>query len=107
MEEQIYDYLINNCIGYDNRIKAYKLMKMFDLKDHKTFRSKIQKIRQNEHFERIVGSEAGNKGGYWIIANEEEYKETIFHLKARSNEMKKTCDIIESKWNKFKSEVNL
>lgn len=107
MEEQIYDYLINNCVGYDNRIKAYKLMQMFNIRDHKTFRSKIQKIRQDEYFEKIIGSEAGKQGGYWIIANEDEYKETIFHLKARSSEMKKTCDVIEEKWNRLKSEVNL
>ena len=107
MEKQIYDYLINNCIGYGNRIKAYKLMKMFNIRDHKTFRFKIQKIRQDESFKKIIGSEAGKQGGYWIIANEDEYKETIFHLKARSSEMKKTCDVIEEKWNRLKSEVNL
>lgn len=107
MEEQIYDYLINNCVGYNNRIKAYKLMRMFNINNHKTFRSKIQKIRQNKQFKKIVGSEAGKRGGYWIIANENEYKETMFHLRARSDEMKKTCDIIDDKWNESQNEVNL
>lgn len=107
MEEQIYDYLMNNCAGYNNRIKAYKLMQMFNIKDHKTFRSKIQKIRQNKQFKKIVGSEAGKHGGYWIIANENEFQETMFHLRARSDEMKKTCDIIDDKWNELQNEVNL
>ena len=99
MEEQIYDYLINNCVGYNNRIKAYKLMRMFNIKDHKTFRAKIQNIRKNKSFKKLVGSEAGKNGGYWIIANKEEYDKTIFHHRERASEMTHTCEILMEKWN--------
>ena len=41
--EQIYEYLLNNCVGYDNRAKSYELMKMFDIK------RKATKDRQFEY----------------------------------------------------------
>lgn len=106
MEEMIYAYLVNNCIGYDNRVKARVLMNKFNIKDHKTFRSYIQGIRQNVECERLVGSEAGKNGGYWIINSKEELEETVYHLYARAVEMKKTCKIMKKKgrklWKKIK-----
>ena len=33
MKELIYDYLLNNCVGYDNRIKGWQLMNLFNIKD--------------------------------------------------------------------------
>lgn len=101
MEKLIYDYLVLNCIGYDNRIKARTLMKKFNIKDNKTFRSYIQNIRQDEDCERIVGSEAGNNGGYWIINSKEEFDNTVYHLYARAVEMQKTCKILRKKGKEY------
>ncbi len=97
MEDLIYGYLIKNCVGYDNRIKGNRLMKIFKIKDEKVFRSQIEKIRDNEKFKRLIGSEAGCQGGYWIIKNLDEYRLTAHHLCARAEKMKKTYKSLEEK----------
>lgn len=101
MEDLIYGYLIKNCVGYDNRIKAKEIMKKFNIKDHKTFRSYIQTIRDEVTYPRLIGSEAGKSGGYWIIKNLEEYYATAHHLCARARAMEDTFDTMASK---FKNE---
>lgn len=94
----IYDYLLNNCVGYENRIKGYQLMKLFKINDHKTFRSYIQEIRQSPDFPKLIGSEAGSNGGYFVISNYDEYKTTIDHHYLRAMEMLKTKHIMEQKY---------
>ena len=100
MESLIYNYLIANCVGYEHRVKAKTIMKRFDIKDHKTFRSYIQSIREDYQYPRLIGSEAGKSGGYWIIANKQEFEETVHHLYARALEMQKNCKIMKRKWKR-------
>lgn len=106
MEEMIYAYLVNNCVGYDNRVKARVLMNKFGINDNKTFRSYIQSIREDYQYPRVIGSQAGSDGGYWIIANKKEFDETVHHLYARAIEMQKNCKIMKKKgrklWKKIK-----
>ena len=98
MEEMIYAYLVNNCVGYDNRVKARVLMNKFGINDNKTFRSYIQSIREDYQYPRLIGSEAGKYGGYWIINSKQEFDETVHHLYARAIEMQKNCKIMKKKW---------
>lgn len=100
MEEMIYAYLINNCVGYDNRVKARVLMSKFGINDNKTFRSYIQSIREDYQYPRVIGSQAGSDGGYWIIANKKEFDETVHHLYARAIEMQKCCKTMKKKWKR-------
>lgn len=100
MEEMIYAYLVNNCVGYDNRVKARVLMNKFGINDNKTFRSYIQSIREDYQYPRVIGSQAGSDGGYWIIANKKEFDETVHHLYARAIEMQKNCKIMKKKWKR-------
>lgn len=100
MEEMIYAYLVNNCVGYDNRVKARVLMSKFNIKDNKEFRGYIQSIREDYQYPRLIGSEAGKCGGYWIIANKKEFDETVHHLYARAIEMQKNCKIMKKKWKR-------
>lgn len=90
MKELIYDYLLNNCVGYDNRVKGWQLMNLFNIKDHKTLRGYIQELRNDETIDELIGSVAGKDGGFFIIRNYEEYKDTISHLYLRAMEMLKT-----------------
>lgn len=101
LEKLIYDYLVLNCIGYDNRIKARTLMKKFNIKDNKTFRSYIQEIRKNPEFIKLIGSEAGQNGGYWIINSKEEFETTVHHHYARAVEMMNTCKILRKKGKEY------
>lgn len=100
MEEMIYAYLVNNCVGYDNRVKARVLMNKFGINDNKTFRSYIQSIREDYQYPRVIGSQAGSDGGYWIIANKQEFDETVHHLYARAIEMQKCCKTMKKKWKR-------
>lgn len=101
MEEQIYEYLNKNCVGYDNRVKGNQIMKLFGIHGHKTFRSYIQAIREKDFYKKLVGSEAGKQGGYWIVNSVAEYNTTTQHLYARSSEMRKMCEIMKKKWGKL------
>ena len=94
--ELLIDYLKHNCVGYENRQKAYKLMKVINIKDHKTFRNIIETIRQSDE-NVFICSEAGSNGGYWIPINKQEIKITIEHLEKRASEMLKTARILRKK----------
>ena len=95
---QIYDYLKKNAVGYENRVKSKTLMKEFEIHDNKTLRSYIEEIRNSDILQKIVCSEAGNKGGYWIATNDEEVYQTLEHLYKRSMQMLKTYSIIKRKY---------
>lgn len=95
--EKIYKYLSDHAVGYDNRVKSNELMKEFRISDNEMFRSYIQKIRQSDKFDKIICSQAGAVGGYWIAKNSEEVEQTLEHLYNRSMEMLKTYSIIKKK----------
>ena len=97
IDYKIYEYLKNNACGYSKRVKSSKLMQEFNINDNKVLRHHIQSIRQDETLQKIVCSEAGNKGGYWIANNEQEIQETLDHLYKRAMEMLKTYSIIKKK----------
>ena len=94
---QMYNYLKENAVGYENRIKSNKLMEVFEIPTNDTLRAYIQEIRQSCILQKIVCSQAGNNGGYWIATNEEEVEETLKHLYNRSMEMLKTYSKIKAK----------
>jgi hypothetical protein len=94
---RLYDYLKENAVGYENRIKSYKLMKVFGIKRNDAFRRLIQEIRQDETLQKIVCSEAGKNGGYWIATTEDEVNATMDHLYKRAMEMLKTYESIKRK----------
>lgn len=98
MIDLIYDYLNENCVGYNNRVKSDILMKKFGIKDNKTFRSYIQELRQNPKYENLVGSEAGSNGGYFIVSNKEEFRTTVDHHYLRAMEMLKTYSVMKRKY---------
>lgn len=84
---KIYDYLKNNCVGYDNRIKSYRIMEAFNINDNKEFRSYIQEIRDSDTLQKIICSEAGLGGGYYVATNDDEVYQTLQHLYKRSIKM--------------------
>lgn len=94
---EIYGYLKENAVGYENRIKSNKLMEEFGIATNDTLRSYIQEIRQSCILQKIVCSQAGNNGGYWIATSEEEVEETLRHLYNRAMEMLKTYSKIKNK----------
>ena len=93
----IYKYLKANNVGYNKRIKSSELMKEFNITDNKEFRGYIQEIRESSTLQKIVCSEAGCKGGYWIAKNEEEVYKTLDHLYKRAMEMLKCYSVIKNK----------
>ena len=94
---KIYDYLKTNARGYENRVKAGILMSEFGITDNKTLRSYIQEIRESEILQKIVCSEAGSNGGYWIATSQKEVMKTLDHLYKRSMEMLKNYSILRNK----------
>ena len=97
LNDKIYDYLQKNAVGYEKRVKSSVLMKEFNIKDNKTLRSYIENIRDNMDYEKIICSEAGSKGGYWIATNEQEVYDTLEHFYKRSMKMLYTYSRIRKK----------
>lgn len=94
---KIYNYLKDNAVGYENRVKSDVLMKEFNINDNKTLRSYIQEIRESEILTKIICSEAGKDGGYWIATDYKEIKKTLNHLYKRSMEMLKNYSMLKRK----------
>lgn len=94
---EIYSFLCKNAIGYENRVKSGLLMEMFNIPNNKTLRSYIQEIRQSDTLQKIICSEAGYSGGYWIATNDQEVCETMEHLYNRAMNMLKTYANIRKK----------
>ena len=99
LDYQIHDYLKKNAVGYSKRVKSGVLMKIFNITDNKKLRKHIQNIRQDETLQKIICSEAGRNGGYWIAKNDKEVQDTLDHLYKRAMEMLKTYSIIKKKAN--------
>lgn len=97
IEYKIYEYLKKNAVGYEKRVKSSVLMKEFNINDNKMLRKRIENIRQSEKLQKIICSEAGRNGGYWIPTNNEEVSKTLEHLYKRSIEMLKTYSILKNK----------
>lgn len=96
MENLLINYLKENCIGYENRVKANVLMQVVGISDHKTFRNLVEQIRQSKN-KIFICSEAGQQGGYWLPTTKEEIETTINHLESRACEMFKTAKILREK----------
>lgn len=94
---KIYNYLKDNAVGYENRVKSDELMKEFEINDNKTLRSYIQEIRESDILTKIICSEAGSNGGYWIATDYKEVRKTLDHLYKRSMEMLKNYSILKRK----------
>lgn len=95
---QIYDYLKKNAIGHEKRVKSSVLMQEFNIKDNKTLRDYIESIRNSDTLQKIVCSEAGKNGGYYLATNDEEVYQTLEHLYKRSMQMLKTYSKIKKKY---------
>lgn len=94
---KIYNYLKTNARGYENRVKADVLMDEFNITDNKTLRSYIQEIRESDVLQKIICSEAGCNGGYWVATSQKEVTKTLEHLYKRSMEMLKNYAILRNK----------
>ena len=81
-------------------------MEKFNIRDNKTFRAYIENIRDSEILQKIVCSEAGSNGGYWIATNNDEVVETLQHLYKRSMKMLKTYSILKRK-SKLNNQMRL
>lgn len=97
MKDRIYVYLVNNAKGKENRIKANKLMKEFEIKDNKTFRKYIQEINRDKRCLSLIGAVSGKQGGYFIPISEEEKEEVINNRRYRANQMLRECHIMQWK----------
>lgn len=98
MEDEIYEYLLKNCIGKNHLVKNFILRRMFNINSDKSLRQVIQNIRENKKYKRVVGSVSGKSGGYYICCNKQEIEETINNIKHRANQMLRMTHII--KWKK-------
>ena len=94
---KIYNYLKDNAVGYENRVKSDILMKEFNINDNKSLRSYIQEIRESDILTKVICSEAGNDGGYWIATDYKEVKKTLDHLYKRAMEMLKSYSVLKRK----------
>lgn len=98
-EEQVYNYLLQNCKGKDNLIKNRELMKLFNINSDKSMRKIIQNIREDKRFTEVIGSVSGKSGGNYICITEQEIEETINNIKHRANQMLRMCYVLEWKKN--------
>lgn len=93
----LYNYLKDNCVGYAKRQTSYQIMEVFGIETNEEFRSLIREIRDSDVLQKIVCSQAGPDGGYYLPTNEDEVYQTLQHLYKRSMKMLHTYSIIKRK----------
>jgi imidazole glycerol phosphate synthase subunit HisF len=98
-KEIVYNYLLENCKGKENTQKGWqiRIATGFNRGD-KMFRSTIQEINADGHYEYLVGavSGSGENAGYFIATTEEEENEIINNIKHRANQMLRNTHVM--KW---------
>ena len=95
-ERLVYDYLCKYHVGKGSLIKNKDLRKLFGIHSDKTMRRVIQNIRENEEYDRLVGSVSGKTGGFFICETLHEVLETIANTQRRANQMYKLVHVM--KW---------
>ena len=50
---QVYEYLKNNCVGYDNRQRSWQIQNELGIGDNKTFRNHINTIRNSDTLQKV------------------------------------------------------
>lgn len=101
-EKEIYEYLLENHKGKENKAKAKDLMKLFNISDHRNFRKIIQDINRDKQFKKLIGAVSSRNGGYYICETQEETLDAINNRKHRANQMLRECHIMNWKYKKFK-----
>lgn len=97
-EQEVYNYLLDNCRGKKNLVKNKILMEMFDIHSDKAMRKVIQNIREDKQFTEVIGSVSGKSGGNYICTNDDEIQETIDNIKHRANQMLRMTHVL--KWKR-------
>lgn len=98
IEEQVYNFIIEHCVGKENMIKNSILRKYFpQIKSDKAMRKVIQNIRIDPGFPIFIGSLSGNRGGYYACTNQQEMNETIDNLMKRAYQIYLDCEAFRTK----------
>lgn len=97
-KKKIYKFLVNNHVGFENRIKSNVVRLMLDLEcSERSFRKYIQEITEDEKFPLLICRYAGNDGGVFIAENIEECDYSINGLVRRAEAMQISAEHMERK----------
>lgn len=99
VEGMVYAYLCQYHRGKESMIKNKDLRKLFGIRSDKSMRKIIQNIQSDKSYTKVIGSEAGKKGGYYICTTKEEIEETIKDKRHRANAILRYCHVLEWKSN--------
>lgn len=103
---KLYNYLLNNAQGKDNRVKGHVLMATFEIGSDRTLRKLIQEINASVEYKSLIGAISGYEGGYFIPITATETKEVINNRRHRADKMYEECTVMEWKANLPVQEVN-
>lgn len=88
---KVYEYLKENCVGYENRKKAREIVSelnelggVFENYRQEWFRADIVKIKRNSNINRIISS---NHYGYWLSVESDEYDGLSYQKKKIKSEI--------------------
>jgi hypothetical protein len=99
-QQSIWDYLIENAIGYENRKSSSETRDALNLDSGGPTNEHVRDLIRVMIFNHccLIGSLMFRKG-YWIIQNEHELNMVINHLNSRADGVRERANALQQNWD--------
>jgi hypothetical protein len=99
-QQRIWDYLIENAIGYENRKSSSEIRDALNLESGGPTNEHVRDLIRDMIFNHgcLIGSLMFRKG-YWIIQNELELNMVINHLNSRADGVRERANALQQNWD--------
>jgi hypothetical protein len=99
-QQSIWDYLIENAIGYENRRSSSEIRDALNLESGGPTNEHVRELIRDMIFNHgcLIGSLMFRKG-YWVIQNEHELNMVINHLNSRADGVRERANALQQNWD--------
>lgn len=99
-QQSIWDYLIENAIGYENRRSSSEIRDALNLESGGPTNEHVRDLIRDMIFNQgcLIGSLMFRKG-YWVIQNEHELNMVINHLNNRADGVRGRANALQQNWD--------
>lgn len=99
-QQSIWNYLIENAIGYENRKSSSEIRDALNLESGGPTNEHVRDLIRDMIFNHgcLIGSLMFRKG-YWVIQDEHELNMVINHLNSRADGVRERATALQKNWN--------
>jgi hypothetical protein len=99
-QQRIWNYLIENAIGYENRKSSSEIRVALNLESGGPTNEHVRDLIRDMIFNHgcLIGSLMFRRG-YWVIQNEHELNMVINHLNSRADGVRERANALQQNWD--------